>query len=316
MTGGFIMWNRRDFLKRIGIAGLFIGTGILPKIALASKKDLQKITILHTNDLHSRIDPFPKTDPEYGGLGGFARLNALVKKIRSVEDQVLLFDAGDVYQGTPYFNFFKGETEFKLMSKIGYDAGNFGNHEFDNGIEGITSQMQHLEFPILNANYDFSGTDLDGKIKAFKVFEKGNLKIGVFGIGVDLDGYVETKNRESISYKDPLDVSNEMVTILKEQHNCDLIVCLSHLGHNSHFSGDNDVKLAKNSKGIDLIIGGHSHTLLEKPERVVNSEGKEVLINQVGWAGIALGRIDFYIDKKDNTKFAAAELLHVDENLA
>jgi len=309
------MWNRRDFLKNLSIAGVFLGAGMLPKASQAAKKKLQKITILHTNDLHSRIDPFPVSDPKFGGLGGFARINALVQKIRKEEELVLLFDAGDVYQGTPYFNFFKGEAEFKLMSKIGYDAGNIGNHEFDNGIEGITSQMKHLNFPLLNANYDFSGTELEGKIPAYKVFDKADIRIGVFGVGVNLDGYVEAKNRGPISYNDPVEVAEKIVNILKEKHECDLIVCLSHLGYKSDFGEDCDVDFAKNTKGIDLVIGGHTHTLLETPDRVLNIDGEEVLINQVGWAGIALGRIDFYIDRKNKTRLASSKLISVDENL-
>ncbi|WP_101260301.1 bifunctional metallophosphatase/5'-nucleotidase [Labilibaculum filiforme] len=310
------MWNRRDFLKNIGLAGLFLGTGVLPKSATAAKKELQKITILHTNDLHSRIEPFPKEDPNYSGLGGFARIHALVQKIRKEEELVLLFDAGDVFQGTPYFNFFKGEAEFKLMSKIGYDAGTLGNHEFDNGVEGIASQMKHLNFPLLNANYNFTGTELEGQIPAYKIFDKGDLKIGIFGLGVNLDGYVEPKNRGAISYIDPVIVTEKMVNILKNENACDLVICLSHMGLKSFTDGDGDLDLAKQTRGIDLIIGGHTHTLMETPERVLNLDGDEVLINQVGWAGIALGRIDFYIDKKNNTKLAASKLIQVAENLA
>lgn len=310
------MSSRRDFLRNISVAGLFFGTGMIPKKVAAKKNALQKITILHTNDIHSRIEPFPKADPEYGGLGGFARINALVKKIRKEEELVLLFDAGDVYQGTPYFNFFEGEAEFKLMSKIGYDAGTIGNHEFDNGIKGISSKLKFLNFPLLNANYDLTNTELDGRIPDYKIFDKGDLKIGVFGLGVDLDGFVEPKNRGSISYIDPVDVTEKMVSILKDQIGCDLIVCLSHLGIKSFSDGDCDRDLAKRSRGVDLIIGGHTHTLLETPERILNKEGEEVIINQVGWAGIALGRIDFYIDKKNNTRLASSKLLSVAEDLA
>ena len=309
------MWNRRDFLKNIGVAGLFLGTGIIPKRASAAKKELQKITVLHTNDLHSRIEPFPKGDPEFGGLGGFARIHALVQKIRKEEELVLLFDAGDVFQGTPYFNFFKGEAEFKLMSKMRYDAGTIGNHEFDNGIEGIASQLKHLNFPLLNANYDFSETELEGKIPEYKIFDKGDFRIGVFGLGVDLDGFVEPKNRGSISYVDPVDVTEKMVSILKDENACDLVICLSHLGFQNDFGSDCDVNLVRKTRGVDLIIGGHTHTLLETPERVLNLDGEEVLINQVGWAGIALGRIDFYIDKKNKTKLASSKLLSVNEEL-
>ena len=314
--GGFTMWTRRDFLKNIGLAGAFLGTGFAAKKAMASENKMQKITFLHTNDLHSRIEPFPKNHPKYGNLGGFARINALVKKIRKQEEHVLLFDCGDVFQGTPYFNFFKGEAEYKLLSKIGYDAGNIGNHEFDNGIEGIVSQMKHLNYPLLNANYDFTGTDLQGKVKPYKIFQKGDLKIGVFGLGVDLEGYVEPKNRGSIQYIDPVDVADEMVKILKQEHKCDVVVCLSHLGHTSNIDEMYDVLLAQKSSGIDIILGGHTHTLLEIPERILNRDGEEVIINQVGWAGIALGRIDFYLNKKENTKLASSKLISVDETIA
>ena len=309
------MWSRREFVKKLGLTGAFVGSGLFTKSIFARTKNKHKITLLHTNDLHSRIEPFPKKDPKYGGLGGFARLNALVKKIRREEEQVLLFDCGDVFQGTPYFNFFKGEAEFKLMSKIGYDAGNIGNHEFDNGIKGITSQLKHLNFPLLNANYDFTGTELDGKVPAYKIFEKGELRIGVFGLGVDLTGYVEPRNRETITYIDPVDTTNKMVKILKEENNCDLVVCLSHLGHKSNIGEDSDTEFAKQTRGLDVILGGHSHTLMEKPERVKDLDGEDVLINQVGWAGIALGRIDFYIDKRSNIKLVSSQLLKVDSNL-
>ncbi|WP_282126921.1 bifunctional metallophosphatase/5'-nucleotidase [Marinifilum flexuosum] len=313
--GGFTMWNRREFITKLGLTGAFISSGLFTKSLFAASNSKNKITLLHTNDLHSRIEPFPKKDPKYGGLGGFARLNALVKKVRREEEHVLLLDCGDVYQGTPYFNFFKGEAEYKLMSKIGYDAGNIGNHEFDNGIKGITSQIKNRNFPLLNANYDFSGTDLEGKIPPYQIFEKGELKIGVFGLGVDLTAYVEPQNRETIAYIDPVDVAKDMVRILKEENNCDLVVCLSHMGHTSNVGEDCDMEFAKQTSGVDVILGGHSHTLLEKPERVKNLDGEEVIINQVGWAGIALGRIDFYIDKKKQSKLADSQLMKVEGNL-
>ncbi|WP_321320895.1 metallophosphatase [Labilibaculum sp.] len=302
-------------MKNISVAGLFLGTGIVPKLVAAKKNGLQKITVLHTNDLHSRIEPFPKGDPEFGGLGGFARIHALVQKIRKEEELVLLFDAGDVFQGTPYFNFFKGEAEFKLMSKIGYDAGTLGNHEFDNGIDGLSSRLKHLNFPLLNANYDFSETELDGQIPAYKIIDKGDFRIGVFGLGVNLDGYVEPKNRGSISYVDPVDVTEKMVRILKDENACDLVICLSHLGLKNDLGFDCDVNLARKTRGVDLIVGGHTHTLLETPERILNLDGEEVLVNQVGWAGIALGRIDFYIDKRNRTKLASSKLLSVNDEL-
>jgi len=295
------------------MGGLFLGLGGYSLPTQAAKNKLTKITLLHTNDMHSHIDPFPETDPKHPGLGGFARLNALVKKIRAEEEHTLLLDCGDIYQGTPYFNFYNGEVELKLMSKMGYDAGTIGNHEFDNGLVGISSQMKHMTFPFINSNYDFTGTVLEGTVQPYKIFNKGNVKIGIFGLGVELEGLVSSKNCEGVEYIDPIFMAEKMVKILKEKEHCDLVVCLSHIGYESNTGGMCDMKLAKETSGIDIILGGHSHTLLETAARVRNLEGKEVVINQVGWAGIALGRIDFYIDKEEGTKLASSTLHSVDK---
>tara|TARA_R110001583_G_scaffold16737_3_gene68475 strand:+ start:18219 stop:19163 length:945 start_codon:yes stop_codon:yes gene_type:complete len=304
--GGFTMNSRRDFFKKLGMGGLFLGLGGYALPSKAAKSKLTKITLLHTNDMHSHIDPFPDSDPKHPGLGGFARINALVKRIRAEEENTLLLDCGDIYQGTPYFNFYKGEAELKLMSQIGYDAGTIGNHEFDNGLVGISSQMGHMNFPFINSNYDFTGTVLEGKVLPYKTFNKGGIKIGIFGLGIELEGLVSSKNYEGIDYIDPIFMAEKMVAILNEKEQCDLVICLSHLGYSSNSGGMCDMKLAKNTDGIDVILGGHSHTLLETATRVRNLDEKEVVINQVGWAGIALGRIDFYIDKEEGTKLASS----------
>ena len=300
------MNSRRDFFKKLGMGGLFLGLGGYALPSKAAKSKLTKITLLHTNDMHSHIDPFPDSDPKHPGLGGFARINALVKRIRAEEENTLLLDCGDIYQGTPYFNFYKGEAELKLMSQIGYDAGTIGNHEFDNGLVGISSQMGHMNFPFINSNYDFTGTVLEGKVLPYKTFNKGGIKIGIFGLGIELEGLVSSKNYEGIDYIDPIFMAEKMVAILNEKEQCDLVICLSHLGYSSNSGGMCDMKLAKNTDGIDVILGGHSHTLLETATRVRNLDEKEVVINQVGWAGIALGRIDFYIDKEEGTKLASS----------
>ena len=313
--GGFTMRSRRDFFKKLGMGGLFLGLGGYALPSKAAKNKLTKITLLHTNDMHSHIDPFPDSDPKHPGLGGFARINALVKRIRAEEENTLLLDCGDIYQGTPYFNFYKGEAELKLMSQIGYDAGTIGNHEFDNGLVGISSQMGHMNFPFINSNYDFTGTMLEGKVLPYKTFNKGGIKIGIFGLGIELEGLVSSKNCEGVDYIDPIFMAEKMVTILKEKEQCDLVICLSHLGYSSNSGGMCDMKLAKNTSGIDVILGGHSHTLLETATRVRNLDEKEVVINQVGWAGIALGRIDFYIDKEEGTKLASSTLHSIDKRL-
>lgn len=309
------MKSRRDFFKKLGMGSLFLGLGGYALPSKAAKNKLTKITLLHTNDMHSHIDPFPDTDPKHPGLGGFARINALVKRIRTEEENTLLLDCGDIYQGTPYFNFFKGEAELKLMSQIGYDAGTIGNHEFDNGLVGISSQLKHMNFPFINSNYDFTGTVLDGKVEPYKIFHKGGLKIGIFGLGIELEGLVSTKNCEGVDYIDPIYMAEKIVPVLKDKEQCDLVICLSHMGYSSNSGGMCDMKLAKETSGIDVILGGHSHTLLETATRVRNLDGKEVVINQVGWAGIALGRIDFYIDKEEGTKLASSTLHSIDKRL-
>jgi 5'-nucleotidase len=219
---------RRDFLKKsvygtIGVIGL-------NKFQAFAKKEATKITILHTNDVHSHIDPFPDNDPKYPGLGGAARRAALIKKIRAEEQNVLLLDAGDIYQGTYYFNKYGGELELKIMSQMGYDAAAIGNHDFDNGLEGIVSKLQFANFPLLCANYDFSDTIMNGKTCAYKIFDKEGVKIGVFGLGIELEGLVGKKYYGETRYLDPMQKAAETAIHLKKEKKCDVIICLSHLG--------------------------------------------------------------------------------------
>lgn len=307
------MADRREFIKGIfgGIA--LAGLSSLP-IDLFAKEDMTRLTILHTNDVHSRIDPFPPNDPKYPNMGGVARRAALIKKIRGEEKNVLLLDAGDIFQGTPYFNLYGGELEFKLMSEMGYDASTLGNHDFDNGIDGLVKQMPNMNFPFLNANYSFSDTLLENKVNEYKIFRKGNLKIGVFGIGIELRGLVDPKLTGNILYNDPLVNANRISTLLKNEEKCDLVICLSHLGYKYNDKKVSDSVLAKESSNIDLIIGGHTHTFLDEPTLIINKDGKEVLIAQVGWAGIKLGRIDYYFDSKKRKKDLMLSTVKISEN--
>lgn len=297
------MSNRRTFIKQIAIAsGGLAAMNLVPFSTFArSKKDFTKLTILHTNDVHSRIEPFPINDPKYPGLGGAARRAALIEQIRTTEQNVLLMDAGDVFQGTPYFNKYNGEIDFKLMSLMKYDVATIGNHDFDNGIEGLKKMLPHANFPFVNSNYDFSNTILNGEIFPHKIFIKDNIKIGVFGVGVELEGLVGKDLYKETIYNDPIKIAKEKVTYLKEKEQCNLVVCLSHLGYSYKNDKVSDLLLAKQTNNIDLIIGGHTHTFLEKPTIVKNTDNKKVIINQVGWAGINLGRIDFLIsaDRKN-----------------
>lgn len=294
--------SRRSFLKKTAwaSAGLF-AINAIPNDVFA-KTDLVKLTILHTNDVHSHIDPFPTNDPKYPELGGAVNRAALIKKIRSEEKNVLLLDSGDVFQGTPYFNMYGGELEFKLMSMMGYDASTIGNHDFDNGLEGLVKQLPHASFPFINNNYDFSDTPMAGKTIPHKIFMKEDVKIGVFGIGIALEGLVEKKMYGNTRYLDPVVKAAEISHYLKMDEKCDLVICLSHLGYSSKGKQINDVELAKQSKNIDLILGAHTHTFLDKPIPYANSDGKEVLVAQVGWAGIRLGRIDYIFEKKSRKK--------------
>ena len=307
------MADRREFIKGIfgGIA--LAGLSSLP-IDLFAKEDMTRLTILHTNDVHSRIDPFPPNDPKYPNMGGVARRTALIKKIRSTEKNVLLLDAGDIFQGTPYFNLYGGELEFKLMSEMGYDASTLGNHDFDNGIDGLVKQMPNMNFPFLNANYSFNDTLLENKVNEYKIFRRGNLQIGVFGIGIELRGLVDPKLTGNILYNDPLVNANRISTLLKNEEKCDLVICLSHLGYKYNDKKVSDSVLAKESSNIDLIIGGHTHTFLDEPTLIINKDGKEVLIAQVGWAGIKLGRIDYYFDSKKRKKDLMLSTVKISEN--
>ena len=291
------MSNRRLFIKQSGLG--VIGLSLLPQLSFGNNKDI-KLTILHTNDMHSHIHPF--TSGRNKGLGGMAQRAALIKQIRKQEEHVLLLDAGDVFQGTPYFNVYGGELEFKLMSEMKYDAVTLGNHDFDNGLEGLKKQLPHANFPFLIANYDFSDTILKNTFKPYKVFRKGDLKIGVFGIGIELDGLVPKKLYQNTVYQDPISTANHYANLLKQKEKCDLVICLSHLGFKYKGKKMSDMTFASQTRDIDLIIGGHTHTFLKKPVKQLNLDKKEVLINQVGWAGINIGKIDYHFSQNDSLK--------------
>jgi len=294
--------SRRKFIKQTLLSGFGLASlNLIPFSLFASKNEkYTKITILHTNDVHSHIEPFPDNDPKHPGLGGAARRATLIEQIRGEETNVLLLDAGDIFQGTPYFNMYGGEIDFKLMSLMQYDCVTIGNHDFDNGIDGLNKMLPHAKFPFVNVNYNFDNTILKGKIHAYKIFIKDGIKIGVFGIGVELDGLVDKKLYKKTKYIEPIKIANKTAKMLKSEENCDLIICLSHLGYEYKTNKISDLKLAAQTQNIDLIIGGHTHTFLEKPAKIRNLSGKITLITQAGWAGINLGRLDFYIRKEKN----------------
>lgn len=293
--------KRRDFIQKSVAGSALLTVGGL-SLSSFDTLETKHITILHTNDVHSHIDPFPADHPRNANMGGVSRRANLIESIRKENSNVLLLDAGDIFQGTPYFNYYGGELEFKLMSMLNYDLATMGNHDFDNGLEGFYTQLPHAKFDFVSANYDFKNTMLDGIVKPYKTFKKDGIKIGVFGLGIELEGLVDKKNYKETVYKNPVETAQEMTRILKTQEKCDLIICLSHIGYD--YKNDqnriSDLKLAAQTKDIDLIIGGHTHTFLDKPTIVKNLDGIDTLVNQVGCYGINLGRIDFYFDKDKN----------------
>lgn len=288
--------DRRQFLNSILIGG--VSSSLL---SFNEKESIKKLTILHTNDTHSHIDAFPKNDRKYPNLGGVNARKLIIDKIRKEADHVLLFDAGDIFQGTPYFNMYGGEVEFKLMSALKYDAATMGNHDFDGGMDGFKAALKHANFPFICSNYDFNDTILNQQTVPFKIFKKGKLKIGVFGVGIKLDGLVSPNLFGNTKYLNPIKQAQYYADLLRHDHNCNLVICLSHLGYKPSVQMG-DLKLAKMTNNIDLIIGGHTHTFLEKPEIHYNSNNKKVMINQAGWAGLKLGKIDFFFNENNDDR--------------
>lgn len=286
------MWNRREFIKKSALAGM--GLSLFSESVWASTNK-KALVILHTNDIHSHIDPFPKNDKKYPNQGGLSRIASLVKEVKKNNKRVILLDSGDVFQGTPYFNVFKGKVEFELMSKMGYAASTLGNHDFDNGVIGLANMLPHASFPFINCNYVIENLHLKGKVKSSMVKDVEGVKVGVLGVGIDFDGLVLPSLCEGIKYTDPIIAANKEAKMLKEELNCDVVICLSHLGYSYASDKVSDVVLAKKSKNIDVILGGHTHTFLEKPVKYKNLAGKEVVVNQAGWAGLSLGRVDLKV---------------------
>ena len=292
--------KRRDFVRKslLVTGSLALAPKIIGRELVKAKP---KLTILHTNDTHSNVEPFPLNHAKFPGMGGVSKRYTLIEQIRSEEEHVLLLDAGDIFQGTPYFNKYGGELEMKLMSYLKYDAATMGNHDFDAGLDGFLKAHQHANFPFLCANYDFTNTVLNGITQSNVIVDKGQIKVGIFGIGVELKGLVPDEKFGNTVYLDPIVVANEQASILKKQ-GCDLVICLSHLGFEHAEGIVSDRVLAKNTNGIHIILGGHTHTFLEDPVTETNLEGEEVIINQVGWGGVRLGRLDIQWDGKMSAK--------------
>jgi 5'-nucleotidase len=283
--------TRRSLLQKLGLLPLAF---VFPQWLKAHpfKKKAHKLVILHTNDTHSQIDPLPANHTKYPNQGGVIARAKLIHEYRAANPHVLLFDSGDIFQGTPYFNRFHGTLEMKLMSKLNYDVVTLGNHDFDIGIDGFMNAQQHATFSFVNSNYDFGQTPMADVVRPFQIIDKGPYKVGVFGLGVDLNGLVPQSNFLGIQMKDPYESAKNIIYTLKKAK-CNIIICLSHLGHQYEDpSKPSDLLLAKEVSGIDLILGGHTHTFMDEPVLIQNNEGGQVWIHQVGWAGVRLGVIE------------------------
>jgi len=298
--------KRRRFLRMAGAGAA--GSLLLPRWAggletsgaFGPQDDEVRIVILHTNDTHSRIDPFPMDGGPYQGLGGVARRATLVERIRAREPNVLLLDSGDIFQGTPYFNFFRGEIELRAMSAMNYQVATIGNHDFDNGVGGLVEMMPHASFDFVSANYEVSGSPLEPHLRPWVIREVGGVKTGIFGLGIAFEGLVLEDLHEGVRYADPFAAARRAVAELRAR-GCTLVICLSHLGYRYRGDRPSDTLLAQKVEGIDLILGGHTHTFMDQPDVYDHPGGRPTVVTQVGWAGMRLGRIDIVLGPEKGT---------------
>jgi len=308
------MKSRREFVIKSGAAGAALLVPGWMSATTLFKEEISRLIILHTNDVHSRVEPFPMDGSRNAGLGGAAPRAALIEQIRKDNEHVLLLDSGDIFQGTPYFNFFLGEVDIKLMTQMGYEACTMGNHDFDGGLENFEKQMrEHGNFPLVISNYNFSDTVMHNRYKSRHIIQKGNIKVGLTGVGIEMSGLVPDKLYGSTQYLDPIKSASEQADILKHDEKCDLVICLSHLGYRYDKEKKvSDITLAQNSRSIDIILGGHTHTFMDKPDYYRNAEGNYVMINQTGWAGLRLGKIDISFEKNKPGKCVTCEGIWVE----
>ncbi|TVQ01781.1 MAG: bifunctional metallophosphatase/5'-nucleotidase [Balneolaceae bacterium] len=289
------MITRKNFLKHASVlaAGSLLPLNISGD--LFNRFNGQKITILYTNDTHARLDPFPENARRFAGLGGIARRASLVKKVRAQEKNVLLLDGGDVFQGTPWFDVYGGKVDLELMTEMQYDAMVVGNHEFDRGLEGFAEAAQKAGFPILASNYLTRNTPMHPHVQRQIIKEFDGFRIGIFGLGIQFNGVVDPKLYGEVISQDPVSVARRGVESLRNFHYCDYVICLSHLGFQYQNGRIDDITLATSVEGIDLIIGGHTHTFLDEPVIIENPSGKKTTITHMGHSGVRVGRIDIDI---------------------
>jgi len=292
--------KRKDFLQKSAV----LGAGLMvpffrPKNIWARAEKVIKLSVLHTNDTHAQIDPLPASAEPYAGMGGFARRAALVKKIRVENPNTLLLDAGNAMQGSSYYDFYDGSLSYKLMSKLGYDAATIGDDDFANGVDELAEALHSANFPVLCSNYDFGSTPLNDMIKRYVIREFGPLKVGIFGLGIDLEDQVPETRWQGIRMRDTVLVAQGMVRLLRSYKNCDMVICISHLGYKYDDQDRmSDIKLAQQVDDIDLIVGGHTETFMKQPKIIEKKDGSFTVINQAGYRGIMLGQVTFEFDRK------------------
>ncbi len=267
-------------------------------LSVSAAAKTKQILILHTNDTHSCVMPLKPTlkDTLVAGRGGFLRRAEMIRQERKANPGLLLLDSGDFSQGSPYYSMFMGDVEIELMNKMGYDAATIGNHEFDYGLENMARIFKMASFPIVCANYDFSGTCLEKIVKPYTIIRRDGLKIGIFGIAPQLEGLVSLKNCVGVKYLNPIEKAQEMADLLKNKEKCDLVICLSHLGWGS--GGESDKAMMSKTRNIDIVLGGHTHTHFKEMQFVKNLDGKEIGNDQNGKSGIFVGRILIDMKKK------------------
>ena len=260
----------------------------------------KRLTLLYTNDTHSTVMPLSANldDTLKAGRGGFVRRVALVGREREKDADLLLFDSGDFSQGSPFYTLFKGDVEIGLMNRMGYDAVAIGNHEFDFGLDNMARLLRMASFPVVCANYDFSGTPVEGLVRPYVVLHRKGLKIGVFGLSPKLDGLVSAENYKGVRYENPIEAANRVAALLKDSEGCDVVVCLSHLGWEQKKPDIDDATMISASRNIDVVLGGHSHTYFSDIVKVKNADGKDVVVDQNGKHAIYVGKMELTIQNK------------------
>lgn len=306
--------NRRNFIRDAALVGM----GSLVKggdSLFAHPAPEKRLIILHTNDWHSRLEAFPMDGGNLQGLGGLEARAAAIRTIRNEGYPVLLVDGGDFFQGTPYFSIGKGSTEIQAMATLGYDAAVPGCSDFFAGTNNLATQWKLAGFPLLACNYGVAGTPLENILVPYHILVRENITIGLLGVGIDLSGRLPDECIRGIEYQDPVKCVNATTQFLHKK-GCDIVVCLSHLGDYYPDQTISDAVLARENIGVDIIIGAHTHRVFAQPKKYVNKAGGETLVNQMGWGGVHMGRLDYFFPKIGGNKTLKPNRVVLDKKMA